>query len=273
MESSRVALVTGASSGFGKAFATTLAKNGFRVFGTSRKLEGPGSDGFTMLQLDVTSDESVATCVGNVLEAAGKLDLLVNNAGFVLAGAIEETSVEEAKAQFETNFFGVVRMTRAVLPVMRRHRSGQIINIGSVGGMLASPFEGLYIATKFALEGYTESLRLEVKGLGIKVSIIEPGFFKTGFFNAEVRVKDKISDYDTSRNNASAVREAEHRGKAQDPALVANLLLKVANSTSPRIRYLIGREKGAVRLKSVVPEGLYESFTRKHWRLDDPPKA
>ena len=271
MEPSRVALVTGASSGFGRAIAALLSKNGFDVFGTSRRPESPDSDGFRMLALDVTSDESVRACVRSVLDRSGRLDLLVNNAGFVVSGAIEETSIEEAKAQFETNFFGVMRVTREVLPIMRGQRSGRIIVMGSVGGLLAGPFEGVYIATKHALEGYTETLRLEVKGFGIGVSIIEPGFFKTGLFKSETPVRARIPEYDTPRKNASAVRESEHRGKALDPRLVAELVLGVANSSSPRLRYAIGRERGAIRLKKVIPEGIYENFTRRHWKLDDPP--
>ncbi|MGD0638269.1 MAG: SDR family NAD(P)-dependent oxidoreductase [Nitrososphaerales archaeon] len=270
MESSRVALVTGASSGFGRAIATLLGKNGFRVFGTSRKPEGEATEGFQLLALDVTSDESVRACIRSILDQAGRLDLVVNNAGFVLSGAIEETSIEEAKSQFETNFFGVLRVTREVLPIMRGQRGGQIIVMGSVGGLLPGPFEGMYISTKHALEGYTETLRLEVKGFGIRVSIVEPGFFKTGLFKSETPVRDHLPEYDVARKNASMVREGEHRGKALDPVLVAELVLKVANSNSPRIRYAIGREKGAITLKKLVPEGLYESQTRKHWKLDAP---
>lgn len=269
MDSPRVALVTGASSGFGRAIATVLAKNGFRVFGTSRKPEDAESDGYQMLGLDVTSDVSVRACVRSILDHAGRLDLVVNNAGFVLSGAIEETSIEEAKSQFETNFFGVMRVTREVLPIIRGQRSGQIIVMGSVGGLLPSPFEGVYVSTKHALEGYTETLRLEVKGFGIRVSIIEPGFFKTGLFKSETPVRDHLPEYDTSRKNASLVREGEHRGKALDPQLVAELVLRVATSSSPRIRYSIGREKGAITLKKVIPESLYESQTRKHWKLDE----
>jgi NAD(P)-dependent dehydrogenase (short-subunit alcohol dehydrogenase family) len=271
MESPRVALVTGASSGFGKEISTALLKGGFRVFGTSRRPASSSAGGPRMLALDVDSDASVRSCVRSVLDEAGSIDLLVNNAGFVLSGAIEETSVEEAKSQFETNFFGVVRMTREVLPIMRRQHSGQIINMGSIGGLLPSPFEGFYVATKHALEGYTETLRLEVKGFGIKVSIIEPGFFKTGLFKSESRVTGRIPEYDASRNGASLVREGEHRHKALDPALVAQLVLRVATSDSPRIRYRIGREKGAARLKSFIPEGMYESATRRHWHLDQRP--
>ena len=269
----RTVLVTGASSGFGKAIASLLSKNGFNVFGTSRNASGEAVDGVTMLKLDVTSDGSVQECVQDVLTNAGRIDVLVNNAGTLTAGAIEEFSIEEAKAQFETNFFGVARMIKQVLPVMREQRTGQIINISSVGGLLPGPFEGFYVASKHAIEGYTETLRLEVKGLGIKVSLVEPGFFKTGLFGAEVRAKAHVDAYDAERKNASSVRDIEHRRKALDPAIVAGVVLRIVNSRSPRIRYAVGREKGAIRLKAILREGVYESGTRKHWKLDQPPPS
>jgi short-subunit dehydrogenase len=264
-------LVTGASSGFGKAIASLLSKSGFNVFGTSRNASGQAVEGFRMLRLDVTSDQSAHDCVQDVIAQAGRIDVLVNNAGTLTTGAIEEFSIEEAKSQFETNFFGVARMTKEVLPIMRKQKEGQIINISSVGGLLPSPFEGFYIASKHAIEGYTETLRLEVKGLGIKVSLVEPGFFKTGLFGAEISTRSHIEEYDSERKNASLVRDVEHRQKALDPAMVAQVVLRILNSRSPRIRYAVGREKGAIRLKTLVPEGMYESFTRRHWKLDHPP--
>lgn len=271
--SGRTALVTGTSSGFGKAIASLLSKNGFNVFGTSRNASGDMADGVRTLRLDVTSDQSAHECVQEVLALAGRVDALVNNAGTLTTGAIEEFSIEEAKSQFETNFFGVARMTKEVLPIMRRQKEGQIINISSVGGLLPSPFEGFYIASKHAIEGYTESLRLEVKALGIKVSLVEPGFFKTGLFGAEMPTKSHIETYDAERNNASLVREVEHRQKALNPTIVAEVVLRILNSRSPRIRYAVGREKGAIRMKALVPEGMYENFTRRHWKLDQPAPA
>jgi short-subunit dehydrogenase len=231
------------------------------------------TDGFPTLRLDVTSDQSVHECVHEVLARAGRIDVLVNNAGTLTTGAIEEFSIAEAKSQFETNFFGVARVTREVLPIMRMQKEGQIINISSVGGILSSPFEGFYIASKHAVEGYTEALRLEVKGLGIRVSLIEPGFFKTGLFGAEVAARSHIEAYDVGRKNAASVRDVEHRQKALNPTAVAELVLRIVNSRSPRIRYAVGREKGAIRLKNLVPERMYENFTRRHWKLDEPALA
>jgi len=177
-----VALVTGASSGIGEATAERLARAGYRVYGTSRRGAQAGGRSFEMLPLDVTSDESVAAAVGEVMRLEGRLDLLVNNAGFSVAPAgAEESSIEQARAIFDTNFFGIVRMTRAVVPQMRRQGAGRIINIGSALGFLPMPYGALYAATKHAVEGYSESLDHELRTRGIRVSVIEPAYTKTSF--------------------------------------------------------------------------------------------
>src|SRR5262245_2598374 len=164
MTDPQVVLITGASSGVGRAAARVLSQHGYRVFGTSRDPAGsPASPDVELVALDVRNDDSVAACAKSVFDRAGRVDILVNNAAYELAGALEETSVEEAKAQFETNFFGVVRMVRAVLPSMRERRQGRIVNVSSLSGVSAIPFMGIYSASKFALEGYTEALRMEVE--------------------------------------------------------------------------------------------------------------
>src|SRR5215472_11128124 len=158
----KVILITGASSGVGQTTARLLSEKGFKVFGTSRKPAGRGAaSGVEMLPLDVRSDDSVAACVNGVMHAAGQIDVLVNNAAYELAGGVEEISIDEAKEQFETNFFGVARMVKAVLPSMRQRKQGQIVNVTSLSGLSAIPFMGIYSATKFVLEGFTEALRLE----------------------------------------------------------------------------------------------------------------
>src|SRR3954464_8195061 len=178
----KIALVTGASSGIGRATAERLANAGYKVFGTSRRGAQPGKQAFEMLALDVTSDASVEAAVGEVIRREGRIDLLVNNAGFGVAPAgAEESSMEQARAIFETNFFGLDRMTRAVVPHMRRQGSGRIINIGSVLGFLPMPFGALYSATKHAVEGYSESIDHELRTRGIRVSVIEPAYTKTRF--------------------------------------------------------------------------------------------
>src|SRR4249920_30818 len=177
-----IALVTGASSGIGEATAQRLVMAGYKVYGTSRRAAKASQRSFELLPLDVTSDESVAATVGEVLRAEGRIDLLVNNAGFGIApAAAEESSIEQARSIFETNFFGSVRMTRSVVPHMRRQRAGRVINIGSVLGFLPMPYAALYAATKHAVEGYSESLDHELRTWGIRVSVIEPAYTKTRF--------------------------------------------------------------------------------------------
>src|SRR5438094_4580049 len=178
----KTALVTGASSGIGAATAERLAMAGYKVYGTSRRDADTRPRAFEMLPLDVTSDESVDAAVSEMLRLEGRIDLLVNNAGFSVAPAgAEESSMEQAWSIFDTNFFGMVRMTRAVVPDMRRRTSGRIINIGSVLGFLPMPYGALYAATKHAVEGYSESLDHELRTRGIRVSVIEPAYTKTAF--------------------------------------------------------------------------------------------
>src|SRR4051794_22017539 len=181
-ETEQVALVSGASSGIGEAAARELVAAGFTVYGTSRKASaGEQREGVTFLPLDVTDDSWVAAAAGDGLPPAGHIDVLVNNAGFGIAGAAEESSVEQARALFETNVFGSMRVTRAVLPVMRTQGSGRIINVSSIVGLIPVPFMALYASSKHALEGYSESLDHEVREHGVRVLLIEPGFTKTAF--------------------------------------------------------------------------------------------
>src|SRR4051795_11633256 len=181
-ERDRVALVTGASSGISEAAARQLLEAGFTVYGTSRRATaGEQRDGVVFLPLDVTDDESVAAAMSEVLYRSGRIDVLVNNAGLGVAGAAEETSVEQARALFETNVFGAMRMTRAVLPVMRTQGSGRIINVSSIVGLIPVPFMALYSSTKHALEGYSQSIDHELREYGIRVLLVEPGFTKPAF--------------------------------------------------------------------------------------------
>src|SRR4051812_33067087 len=179
---SKIAIVTGASSGIGEVTAERLAQAGYKVYGTSRREVPAGQRSFEMLRLDVTSDESVEAAIREVIRVNGRIDLVVNNAGFGVAPAgAEESSIDQARSIFETNFFGVVRVTRAVVPHMRRQGSGRIINIGSVLGFLPMPYGALYSATKHAIEGYSESLDHELRTRGIRVSVIEPAYTRTRF--------------------------------------------------------------------------------------------
>lgn len=269
MSNPRVVLITGASSGVGQATARLLAQQGYRVFGTSRQpARARAIAGVEMLPLDVRSDESVAACVQAVIQRAGQIDILVNNAGYELAGAAEEISIEEAKAQFETNFFGVLRMVKAVLPLMRRQQQGQIINISSLAGLTPVPFMGVYSASKFAVEGYTDALRQEVRSFNVKVSQIEVGFLNTPMMAHRQVAAQPIADYAPQRQRAfDAFRDYETKGPG--PELVADAVLKIITSRRPRLRYLVGQEaKSIALLKRFLPEGMIDKGVRNTFRLD-----
>src|SRR5881394_690804 len=225
---SRIALVTGASSGIGEATAERLAKAGYKVYGTSRRSARSGARSFEMLPLDVTSDESVEAAVSEVVRREGRIDLLVNNAGFGVAPAgAEESSLDQARSIFETNFFGLVRMTRAVVPHMRRQGNGRIINIGSVLGFLPMPYGALYAATKHAVAGYSESLDHELRTRGIRVSVIEPAYTKTQFDANFLEPDAKLDEY---REIRASLRKTftEVMAAADDPSVVADVVLEAA---------------------------------------------
>src|SRR5215475_5158317 len=269
MSNQKVVLITGASSGVGQSSVRLLSQNGYKVFGTSRNpAAAAGIPNVKMLPLDVTSDDSVAACVKAVANDAGRIDVLVNNAAYELAGALEETSIKEAKDQFETNFFGVVRMVKAVLPFMRQQKQGQIINVSSLSGLSSIPFMGLYSASKFALEGYTEALRLELKPFNIHVSLTEAGFLKTPMMNKRQVSTAQLKEYDPWRQRAfNAIRD--HEQKAPGLQLVSQTILSIITSRNPRLRYVIGTQaKFATRLQRFLPEGAYEWGKRNTFRLD-----
>jgi NAD(P)-dependent dehydrogenase (short-subunit alcohol dehydrogenase family) len=267
---SPVALVTGASSGIGLATANRLAEAGFHVYGTSRR-GGPAGGRFRMLALDVTNDDSVDAAVKEILRQEGRIDLLVNNAGFGVApGGAEESSMDQARAIFETNFFGLIRMTKAVLPQMRRQGNGRIVNIGSVVGFLPAPYGALYAATKHAVEGYSESLDHEVRVKGIRVSVVEPAYTKT-HFDANLMTADQshVEYRDMGKQVEAALKKAI--GNGDDPSVVANVVLKAATSARPSIRYTAGRLAATLRmLRRYAPAGLIDSAIRKDLGLDAP---
>jgi len=250
---SQTVLVTGASSGIGQVIAQLLTERGFTVYGTSRKPTG------TLVPLDVRSDASVRAC----LERVGKIDVLVNNAGYTLMGSAEETSIEEAKGQLETNFFGVVRMVNAVLPAMRKAGAGKIVNVGSLAGITAIPFGAFYTASKFALEGYSEALWHELRPLGINVILIEPGFVHTPIGEKTQIAAKPLSAYDGVRQRATAAlgRHVEH---GIVPEKVAATVLRAVQSRSPSLRYRVGTDAAWLpRLKSVLPWPLFAVGVRR----------
>jgi short-subunit dehydrogenase len=269
MVEKRTVLITGVSSGIGQATARLLAQRNFSIFGTARNPSGVESiPGMEVLPLDVRSQESVNTCLDTVLKRAGRLDILVNNAGHGMWGAIEEVALEEAKALFETNFFGVVRMVKRVLPIMRGQGSGQIINISSGLGLAALPFVGFYAASKFALEGYTEALRHEVRLFQIKVSLVEPGFVHTQFHNNIQPASNPIADYDPWRQRVSEALQ-KHSEKGLEPTRVAECILRIIENQSPRLRNIVSKEIARTfLLRRVLPESLFERGARRYFNLD-----
>lgn len=265
----KIALVTGASSGIGEATAERLALSGYKVYGTSRRGLSPGQRSFEMLTLDVTSDASVEAVVSEVMRLEGRIDLLVNNAGFSTAPAgAEESSMEQARSIFDTNFFGIVRMTRAVAPHMRRQRSGRIINISSVFGFLPMPYMALYAATKHAVEGYSESLDHELRTRGIRVSLIEPANTKTQFEANLLQPDSKLDEYRDTRA-AVGKRMTQLIDEADEPDVVAQTVLTAATAAHPKLRYAAGGRARSLRfLRRFAPAGLLDSGIRKNLRLD-----
>lgn len=260
---SQTVLVTGASSGIGQSIARKLAERGYKVFGTARKPDAKSREPFTMVALDVRSDESVRACVDQVLAQAGRLDVLVNNAGYAMTGAAEETSLDEAKAQFETNFFGLVRMVNAALPGMRAAGAGKIINISSLAGSTAIPYSAFYSATKFAVEGYSEALWYEVRPFGISVSLVEPGFVNTPIGEASPEAQLAIPAYSTTRKRMLA-QFGKSLAAGIPPEQVGERVLKVVSSKTPALRNPVGAQATWLpRLRSVVPWNVYAAGVRK----------
>ena len=263
-----IALVTGASSGIGEATAKRLALAGYRVYGTSRRTSEAARRPYEMLALDVTSDESVDAAVSEVVRLAGRIDLLVNNAGFSIAPAgAEESSMAQARSIFDTNFFGMVRMTRAVVPHMRRQGCGRIINIGSVLGFLPAPYMALYAATKHAIEGYSESLDHELRTRGIRVSVIEPAYTRTQFDAHLLEADAKLDEYGEARAALGKWLKEVLAG-ADEPGIVADVVLEAASAARPKLRYTAGRVASRVRLlRRFAPAGLLDSGIRKDLQL------
>ena len=264
-----IALVTGASSGIGKATAGRLASAGYTVYGTSRRVAQVGQLPFAMLPLDVTRDESAEAAVGEVIRREGRIDLLVNNAGFSVAPAgAEESSIEQAQAIFDTNFFGLIRMTRAVVPHMRRQGGGRIINIGSVLGFLPMPYGALYAATKHAVEGYSESLDHELRTRGIRVSVVEPAYTKTQFEANFLEPDAKLDEYREIRA-ALAERTKKLVEAGDKPDVVADTVLKAALAPHPKLRYTAGgRARGLQLLRKYAPASVMDAGIRKDLQLD-----
>jgi len=263
----RVAIVTGASTGIGEASARALHVAGYRVFGTYRQAPASMSADVECLICDVTRDESVERAVEEVLAKTGRIDLLVNNAGVGLFAGAEESSLDQAKSLFDVNLFGVIRMTKAVLPAMRRQGRGRIVNVSSIMGLIPAPYSALYASSKHAVEGYSESLDHEVRSSGVRVVLVEPAYTRTRFEINLIKADRPLDEYAQARSNVEdVIRNAMKT--ADSPELVAQVVLQASTVVNPRRRYTAGRMAGQVSLlRRFVPENAFDKSLRKQMRL------
>jgi NAD(P)-dependent dehydrogenase (short-subunit alcohol dehydrogenase family) len=249
----QVALITGTSSGFGLLTAVTLARKGFKVAATMRDLSRNSEleqqarqagvlDRIYFIRMDVTDQDSIQIAVAKVIETFGRIDVLVNNAGYAVGGFVEEVTMEQWRGQMETNFFGLVAVTKSVLPVMRGQQSGTIINVGSVSGLSGFPGYAPYAASKFAVEGFSESLRHEMSGFGVKVVIVEPGSFRTPIWDKGMDSIHSKPDSPYKERLDAVLRYSKKTAEtAPDPQQVADVIGQIAVMRSPRLRYPVGK--------------------------------
>lgn len=260
----KIILITGASSGIGQITAQYLSEKGYTVYGTSRKPgNNPKPKGFTLLALDVCNDDSVKNAISTVLKREGRIDVLINNAGFGLGGSIEATSVENMIRQVDTNFFGTYRMTHEVIPEMRKQKAGLIINISSIGGVIGLPYQGIYSASKFAVEGYSEALYKELYQTGIRVSMIEPGDFQTGF----TAQRELLGEDENFKRSLAVIEHDENNG--QKPIKIAKLIEKIIQKDRPKLRYPIGAfdQKLSIFLKKTLPNKLFDKIIMGYYKV------
>jgi len=275
----KIALITGSSSGFGLLTSVELAKARFRVVATMRDLGRRGALDqaaaaagvkLEIRQLDVTDFDTIPGLVGQVLADFGRIDVLVNNAGFAVAGFAEDIHLEELRLQFETNFFGAVAMTKAVLPTMRRQGSGHIIQLSSISGLHGAAVASSYSASKHALEGWSESLRFEVNALGIKVVLVEPGAFQTDIWTrGSFLGQDVAKDSSPNRQRSLRMRETIKKLPKADPIVVAQLIVAIAEDPNPKLRYLVGRDaKIQLAMKRILPWKWHEKVFANFLKID-----
>ena len=261
-----VVLITGTSSGIGRALAGLMLERGYRVYGTVRK---PTPDlPFPTVVMDVKDEATVVKGVAELLGKEGHIDVLVNNAGMGIAGSVEETLLSEAERQLDTNFFGSLRLMKAVLPGMRKRRSGLVVNVSSIGGIMGIPFQGLYTASKFALEGLSEAVHLETSRLGIKVVIVEPGDVQTAFTGSrKIHEAHKNSKYPWFGRAVEAIEYDENHGLT--PQFCAREMLRIIEKRNPRFRYVISlpSQKLAVALYRMLPYRLFARVLQSHYKI------
>jgi short-subunit dehydrogenase len=267
---SKVVLITGISSGIGKQTATYLAEKGYRVYGTSRR-RIEHDPGINLVDMDVTDPKSIQLAVNMVLQKEGHIDVLINNAGMGFSGAVEDTSYEEARSQMETNFFGQFHTIQAILPCMRKQKSGTIINISSVGGVMGLPFQGLYSASKFAIEGMSETLRMELKAFNIHVVLVNPGDFNTHFTaNRKIITQaGPTSPYYQQFEKTSNVIVKDETG-GLNPAVMAKKIYSITQKRKPCPRYVVAsaEQKLAVLLKHILPDAWFFKLLEDHYQIN-----
>ncbi|MGH8092394.1 MAG: oxidoreductase [Chthoniobacterales bacterium] len=261
-------LVTGVSSGIGRKIAQLLADRGARVFGTVRNTQSASPiPGVEIVRMEVTADASVKEAVQSIVRKAGPIQYLVNSAGYSFMGALEETSVEEARQQFETNLFGVMRVTNAILPGMRQQGEGRIVNISSVVGFLPAPYMGIYAASKHALEAYTETLDHEIRKFGVRALLVEPAYTKTKIRGNSKFPRVALEAYANERKRVTdAVQQNIEHG--DDPRVVAEAVWNALTAKSPRLRYPVGKGITLSRLRRFVPAAMFDKSLRKQFQLD-----
>ena len=265
----KIVLITGASSGIGKAIGEYLSQKGYVVYGTSRNPENIKNSMFPLLALEVKNPESIEAAIKKVIAISGRIDVLINNAGVGITGPLEEIPMTEIKNNFDVNLFGPIEVMKAVLPKMRAQKSGLIINITTIAGYMVLPFRSIYSASKGALELITESLRMEVRSFGIKITNVAPGDFATniasGRFHSPI-IKD--SDYEINYgNNLKTLNE--HVDSGSNPIAMAEAILKIIENPNPKIHYKIGifMQKFSIVLKRILPDKVYEKMLMNHYKL------
>ncbi|WP_430907785.1 SDR family oxidoreductase [Maribacter sp. 2-571] len=267
--SDKVVLITGGSSGIGKAIGSYLKQKGYRVYGTTRSISAhPDFNDFPLLELDVREPKSIQTAIHRLLEKEGRVDVLINNAGVGITGPLEETPENAIMNAFDINFHGPLRMTKAVLPQMRKQKNGLIINITSIAGYMGLPYRGIYSASKGALELVSEALRMEVRSFGITVANLAPGDYATNIAAGRFHTAaSKDSPYTTYADTLNALNDDVDQGG--DPIEVAKSILKIIAHPSPKIHYKVGAflQKTSVSLKRLLPQKVFEKMLLKHYKL------
>ena len=266
---SKVVLITGGSSGIGKSVGIYLKEKGYTVYGTSRNPDKVKNSPLALVALDVSKVETISSAVAAVIEKEGRLDVLVNNAGQGITGPIEDTPTQEMRNVFETNFFGAIEVMKAVLPQMRKQQGGMIINITSIAGYMGLPFRGIYSATKGALELVTESLSMEVKSFGIKVTNVAPGDFATNIASSRYHTPIfEESAYKKVYRQSLDTMDA-HVSGGGDPIAMARAIHKIIESNNPKLHYKVGAfmQKFSVVLKRILPDRTYEKMLMNHYKL------